>query len=150
MLKFPLGPQKCPFCQSWIKFHYKSKRQCRKLEEFLSPKCAIGIPRKVLSDSKLFQLTDSFFFSFSWGLFFFNFKILFYLFFYTAGSYQLSILYILVYICQSQSPNSSYHHPYPATFPPWCPYVCSLNLCLCFCPANRFICTIFLGSTYVH
>ena len=35
----------------------------------------------------------------------------FYLFiFYTAGSYQLSILYMLVYICQSQSPNSSHHH----------------------------------------
>ena len=26
---------------------------------------------------------------------------------YTAGSHQLSILYIVVYICQSQSPNSS-------------------------------------------
>ena len=34
------------------------------------------------------------------------------------------------------------------TFPPWCPYVCSLHLCLYFCPANWFICTIFLGSTY--
>ena len=49
-----------------------------------------------------------------------------------------------MYICQSQSPNSSHHHP-PATFPPWCPYLCSLLLCLYFCPANRFICTIFLG-----
>ena len=29
---------------------------------------------------------------------------------YTAGSYQLSILYILVYTCQSESPSSS-HHP---------------------------------------
>ena len=39
----------------------------------------------------------------------------FILFFYTAGSYSLSILYILVYICQSQSPNSSHHHhPPPA------------------------------------
>ena len=37
---------------------------------------------------------------------------LFYLFFYTAGSHWLSILYILVYTCQSQSPNSSHHyHP---------------------------------------
>ena len=34
--------------------------------------------------------------------------------------------------------------PPPATFPPWCPYVCSLHLCLNFCPANWFICTIFL------
>ena len=36
------------------------------------------------------------------------------LFFYTAGSYYLSILYILVYICQSQSPNSSHHHHPPS------------------------------------
>ena len=34
---------------------------------------------------------------------------------YTAGSYSLSILYILVYICQSQSPNSS---QCPPAFPP--------------------------------
>ena len=39
--------------------------------------------------------------------------------------------------------------PPPATFPPWCPYVCSLHLCLYFCPANQFMCTIFLGSTYM-
>ena len=52
-------------------------------------------------------------------------------------------------ICQPQSPNSSHHHHRPAPpLPPWCPYVCSLHLCLYFCPANRFICTIFLGSTY--
>ena len=53
--------------------------------------------------------------------FFFKFNFIFY----TAGSYQLSILYILVYTCQSQSPNASHHHHPPATFPPWCPYVCS-------------------------
>ena len=35
---------------------------------------------------------------------------------YTAVSYQLSILCILVYICQSQSPNSS--HPSSPRFPP--------------------------------
>ena len=73
------------------------------------------------------------------------------LFFYTAGSYYSSILYTSVYTCQSQSPNSAQHHPHPtAVFPPWCPYVCSLHLCLNFCPANRFICTIFLGSTYMR
>ena len=33
-----------------------------------------------------------------------------------VGSHQLSILYIVEYICQSQSPNSS--HPQP--FSPWC------------------------------
>ena len=38
-------------------------------------------------------------------------------------------------------------HP-PAAFPAWCPYVCSLHLCLNFCPAHRFICTISLGTHY--
>ena len=41
----------------------------------------------------------------------------FYLIFYTAGSYELSILYVLVYICQSQSPNSSHHHHHPRLSP---------------------------------
>ena len=36
-------------------------------------------------------------------------KFYFIYFFYTAGSYKLSILYILVYICQSQPHNSSQH-----------------------------------------
>ena len=58
--------------------------------------------------------------------FFFN-LILF--IFYTAGSYSLSILYILVYICQWKSPSSSHHHhPPPATFPCWCSYV--LYICV--------------------
>ena len=57
--------------------------------------------------------------------------------------------------CIHVNPNCPIHHPTiptppPAAFPPWCPYVCSLHLCLNFCPANRFICTIFLGSTYMH
>ena len=33
--------------------------------------------------------------------------------------------------------------PPPTAFPLWCPYVFSLLLCLNFCSANRFICTIF-------
>ena len=37
---------------------------------------------------------------------------LFCLFFYTAGSYQASVLYSSVYTCQSQSPNSAHHHPH--------------------------------------
>ena len=37
----------------------------------------------------------------------------------------------------------------PPSFPPRCPYVCSLPLCLYFCFANRFICTIFLDSTKI-
>ena len=67
---------------------------------------------------------------------------------YIACSCYLTILYILVYICQSQSPNSS--HPLTPTFSPWCPYVCSLHLCLYFCLANWFIYTIFLDSTYMR
>ena len=64
---------------------------------------------------------------------------------------QSSVLYTSLYTCQSQSPNSAHHHPHPtAIFPPWCPYVCSLHLCVNFCPATQFICTIFLGSTYMH
>ena len=43
------------------------------------------------------------------------FLILFFL--NTAGSYQLSILYILVYICQSQSPSSSPHPHFPPLVP---------------------------------
>ena len=37
----------------------------------------------------------------------------------------------------------------PIHFPPWCPYICSLCLCLYFWFANKFICTIFLDSTYM-
>ena len=36
----------------------------------------------------------------------------------------------------------------PVHPPSLCPLVCSLHLCLYPCPANRFICTIFLDSTY--
>ena len=32
----------------------------------------------------------------------------------------------------------------PSPFPPWYPNICSLCLCLYFCFANKFICTIFL------
>ena len=38
--------------------------------------------------------------------------------------------------------------PLPLSRSPWCPYVCSLCLCLYFCFANKFICIIFLDSTY--
>ena len=46
-------------------------------------------------------------------------------------------------ICQSQSPN----HPTPP-YPPWCPYICSLHLCLYVCFADMLICIIFLDSIY--
>ena len=42
-----------------------------------------------------------------------------------------------MYICQSQSPNSSY-----LPFPPWCLYIYSLCLCLYFCFANKIIYTL--------
>ena len=38
----------------------------------------------------------------------------------------------------------------PPLLPPWYPYVCSLCLCLDFCFANKFICTIFIVSTHMH
>ena len=41
--------------------------------------------------------------------------------------------------------------PVPPTHLPLpCPHVCSLHLCLYSCPASRFVCTIFLDSTYMH
>ena len=49
-----------------------------------------------------------------------------------------------LYIYQSYAPSSS--HPALPTTPsptPWCPYVCSVPMCLYFCFANRFICIIF-------
>ena len=64
----------------------------------------------------------------------------------TVGSHLLSSLYTVstVCICQCQSPNLS--HP---SFPRLGPYICSLCLCFYFCFANRFICTVFLGFTYM-
>ena len=37
---------------------------------------------------------------------------------------------------------------HPSPYPPWYPQACSLYLCLCFCFASIFICTIFLDFTY--
>ena len=49
-----------------------------------------------------------------------------------------------MYLCLSQSPDSSY--PF---FPAWYSCICFLYLCLGFCFANKFICNIFLDSTYI-
>ena len=63
----------------------------------------------------------------------------------TAGSQQLSILFILVYICQSQSPSSSY-----LPFPP------SVSICLfstsvfLFLPCKLVHLYGFSNSTYMH
>ena len=79
-------------------------------------------------------------------LFFFEFYFIYFL--YSRFLLVIHFIHINVYM-SIPIPNLSYHHP-PTTFPPWCPYVCSLHLCLNFCPANWFICTIFLGSTYMR
>ena len=74
--------------------------------------------------------------------FFLNFIL--FIFLYSGFILVIYFIHISVYM---SIPTS--HFIPPRHFPPWCPYVCSLHLCLCFCPANRFICTIFLGSTYM-
>ena len=55
----------------------------------------------------------------------------------TVVSHSLSILNTVSIerICQSQSPNSSHHCPFPS----WYPCTCSLHLCLYFCFANKII-----------
>ena len=72
--------------------------------------------------------------------------ILFYLFFIQQFLLVTYFIHISVYM---SIPISQFipPPPPPTTFRPWCPYICSLHLCLYFCPANWFICTIFLGST---
>ena len=58
--------------------------------------------------------------------------------------FSLIVYFIaVVSIHQSQSPSSS--HP---IFSPWYPDVNSLYLCLYCCLANKFLCIIFLDSTY--
>ena len=70
---------------------------------------------------------------------------------YTVGSHQLSISYTILYQqCIYDNPNFPIHPTPSSTFPSWCPYVCSLHLCLYFCFANKIICTIFLDSTYTR
>ena len=53
--------------------------------------------------------------------------------------------------CIHVNPNCPIHHTTTPTAPRNSPLaVHSFVLCLNFCPANRFICTIFLGSTYMR
>ena len=67
---------------------------------------------------------------------------------YTVCSHQLSILSIvsIMYMSQSQSPNSSH----PSTFSPLLSNVCSLCVCLYFCFAYKIIYTFFLDPTQMH
>ena len=50
-----------------------------------------------------------------------------------------------MYMCQSQSPNSSHPTPFPLGIHTFVLYVC-----LCFCFGNKIIYTNFLDSTYMR
>ena len=60
---------------------------------------------------------------------------------YTTAAHWLSVLYIVMFMFQCYSLNL-----FHSLFLPLCPQVQSLQLHLYFCPANRFISTIFLDS----
>ena len=113
-----------------------------------------SVTSKARSEKELLLLpcSRSLFFFFFWLFLFFLWFFEFYFIYFFIQQVLISYLfYTYSCICQSQSPNSSHHHhPPPTTFPPWCPHICSLHLCLYFCPANRFICNIFLGPTYMR
>ena len=64
---------------------------------------------------------------------------------YEAASHEWSVLHVVVYICQCYSLNSSH-----LLLPLLCPQICSLCLLLHCCPANWFICAIFLDSIYIY
>ena len=57
-----------------------------------------------------------------------------------------TILQMVVYICQSYSPNLSHF----LSHLPLHPHVQSLCLCLNSCPASRLICKMFLDSICIH
>ena len=63
---------------------------------------------------------------------------------YSRCSSVIYFINLIVCIHQSQCLNSS-----QPLLPSWCPYICSQHLCLYFCFASRFICTIFLDSTHI-
>ena len=59
---------------------------------------------------------------------------------YAAASHQLSIPYLVACISQCSS-------QFIPLLPPLCLHVCSVHLYLSSCPANRFLCAVFLDST---
>ena len=63
---------------------------------------------------------------------------------------MFSLVIYFIHISVYMSIPISQFIPLSPLFLPWCPYVCSLHLCLYFCLVNRFICTIFLDSTYTR
>ena len=64
---------------------------------------------------------------------------------YAAASHQLSILHLVVYICQCYSLSTS-----QPLLPALCPQVHSQHCHLYSCPTTRFISTIFLDSIYMR
>ena len=64
------------------------------------------------------------------------------------GLFQISLVFYFIHRINSVYKSLPIFQFIPSPFPPWYPYVCSLCLCLYFCFANKFICTIFLNSTY--
>ena len=80
----------------------------------------------------------------------FIFKIFKFIFLYNRFLLVIYFIHISVYMSIPISQFIPPPPPPPTSFPPWGPYICPLHLCLYFCPANRFICTIFLGSTYMR
>ena len=64
--------------------------------------------------------------------------------YFIADPHQPCSSHMVGYTCQSQSPI------HPMSLPLLCSCIHSLLLCLYSCPANRFICTIFLDSAYMH
>ena len=74
----------------------------------------------------------------------------YFIFVYSRFLLVIHFIHISVYMSiQISKFITAQPHP-PDAFTPSCPYVCTLHLCLNFCHANRFICTIFLGSTYMR
>ena len=63
---------------------------------------------------------------------------------YAVASHQLSVLQLVVYICQCYSLTMS-----QPPLPPRCPQVRSQHLHLYSCPTTRFMSTIFLDSIYM-
>ena len=68
-------------------------------------------------------------------------------------SMEFPVLYsrfsLIIYFVHSSSVHMWIESPNSA-LPLWYPYVCSPCLCLYFCFADRFICTVFLDSTYIY
>ena len=82
--------------------------------------------------------------------FFYPVSFLFTFFLYSRFLLVIYFIHISVYMSTPISQFIPPPSPPPPAFPCWCPYICSLHLCLYFCLANQFICTIFLDSTYMH